>query len=124
VAGRNLRRRVDVEVAFRGESLYEVIEKLGELFLGVFASVAAKRFEVSGVNWPLSMSASSMACLSASSERSFSSLKSPHGSYWCWPAKPDCSRKSASFPSSDCRSMASAISGLNFEYVCDRMVIE
>src|SRR5687768_307959 len=38
------------------------------------------------------------------------------------PAKPDCSRKSASLSRSDCRSTASASSGLYFEYVWKRMI--
>src|SRR4051812_25890299 len=68
------------------------------------------------------MSASRIACRSASSERSPGSSKPrPWNDCPCWPAKPDWSRKSASLSSSDWRSTASAISGENLLYVWKRM---
>src|SRR5689334_11663801 len=42
---RHLRGSIDVEVALFRQSLHEIVEKLRELFLGVFVAVAAQRFE-------------------------------------------------------------------------------
>jgi hypothetical protein len=48
----NLRWCVNIDISFCGESLNEVIEEFCELFLGVFISVAAKRFEKLGSELP------------------------------------------------------------------------
>ena len=45
VAGRHLRRRLDVEIAFVDEPLHELVEQLGELRLGLLVAVAAQRLE-------------------------------------------------------------------------------
>ena len=47
MAGWNLRRCVDVQIPFGSESLYEIVEKLCEFFLGVFGAIAAKCLEKS-----------------------------------------------------------------------------
>ena len=70
---------------------------------------------ISGVNCPLEISASRIACRSASRERSpeWSASESPQGSGFPPPANPDWRRKSANLSRRDWRSTASADSGRN-----------
>ena len=41
VAGRDLRRSLEIEKSFLGESLYEVVEEFGELFFRIRIAFAA-----------------------------------------------------------------------------------
>ena len=45
LAGRHLRRRLHVEIAFRGQAVDEVVEQLGQLGLGRFVPFAAQGLE-------------------------------------------------------------------------------
>ena len=110
-----LRRRLEVEVALARRAAARARRAAAASFACASSSPSPRSASsISGVNCPLSISALRIACFSASSERSCLSPKSPQQGCVRPPAKPDCSRKSASLSSSACRSTASASSGLNF----------
>ena len=121
VAGGHLRRRVDVEVALLDEPGDELVEQLGELLgaLAIVLAVAAERLEHLGGELPAlhQRVEDRLAQRVDASDPARRPCRPSTGSACSPPANPDCSRKSASLSSSDWRSMASAISGLNLPYV-------
>ena len=70
VAGRHLRRRLEVEVALVGKPLDESSSSSPSFACDSSSPSPRSASSISGVNWPLSISASRIAWRSASSERS------------------------------------------------------
>src|SRR5213593_1737591 len=119
LGARHAGRLVHREVALLDQLLDDLVQQLGELALQVGVPLGVARdsprhaLSMSGVNWPESMSAWRIAWRSASSERSGSSSPNSPQKGWEYapPAKPDCSRKSASWSSRPWRLIVSINSG-------------